>query len=315
MDTLATLTMNPTVDLSYEVERVVDTHKMRARDERYSPGGGGINVARIFIRLGGNARCYYPAGGPVGEAFHHLVGAHSLPGRRIEIAGNTRVSMTVLESSTRREYRFVPEGPELAESEWRACLNALGEARCEMLVASGSLPRGVPDDFYARVAAIAREAGIRFALDTSGRGLAGGLAEGGVAIVKPSHGELSQLVGAELATVDDIRAAAAAIVREGRAEIVTVTMGHRGALLVHKEGSLYVPAIPVGAVSAVGAGDSFLAAMLFRLANGAAVEEAFRFAMAAGTAAVCTPGTEMCHPDDIPRFLDRQLEGARTGPI
>lgn len=315
MDTLATLTMNPTVDLSYEVERVMDTHKMRARDERYSPGGGGINVARIFIRLGGNARCFYPAGGPVGEAFHHLVGSHCLPCRRLEIAGNTRVSMTVLESSTRREFRFVPEGPELAEAEWQACLDAIAETRCDWLVASGSLPRGVPDDFYARVAALAGEAGIRFALDTSGRGLAGGLVKGGVAIVKPSHGELSQLVGAELASVDDIRSAAAAIVREGRAEIVAVTMGHRGAVLVHKESTLYVPAIPVEAVSAVGAGDSFLAAMLFKLANGAEVEEAFRFAMAAGTAAVCTAGTEMCRPEDIPRFLERQLEGKRTGPI
>ena len=315
MEKLATLTMNPAVDMSYEVDRMVDTHKMRARAERYSPGGGGINVARIFIRLGETARCYYPAGGPIGEAFQRLVDAHGLPGRRFAIAGTTRVSTTVLERSTGREFRLVPEGPQLAAQEWQDVLEAIAEARCEFLVASGSLPRGVPDDFYARIAAIAGKAGIRFVLDSSGRGLAGGLARGGVEIVKPSLGELGQLAGRRLEGLDEIRATAAGIVRQGQAKIVTVTMGHRGAILVSGEGSLYLPAPPVEAVSAVGAGDSFVAGMIFKLANGADLEEAFRFAMAAGTAAVCTPGTEMSRPEDIPRFLADRLDGIRTGTL
>lgn len=311
METLATLTMNPAVDLSYEVDRVIDTHKMRARGERYSPGGGGINVARIFARLGGSARSYYPAGGPVGEAFHNLVDLHQLARTRIAIAGNTRVSTTVLETGTGREFRFVAEGPDLAEAEWQACLSELRTARCRFLVGSGSLPRGAPDDFYARVGKVAQEIGARFVLDTSGRALRAALAQGGVSLFKPSIGELRQLTGSDLESLDEIRAAADDIVRRGHAEIVTVTMGHRGALLSTAEHSLYLPGLPVKARSAVGAGDSFVAAMVFKLAAGAGAEEAFRFGMAAGTAAVCTPGTELCHPQDIDRYLKQTTQAAQ----
>lgn len=312
MDQIATLTMNPTVDASCEVDRVVDTHKMRGRAERYSPSGGGINVARIFVRLGGNARCYYPAGGPVGEAFHNLADLHQLVRTMIPISGNTRISTTVQEKDTGREFRFVPEGPEVSEPEWQACLAELRKARCSFLVASGSLPRGVPDDFYARVGRIAREIGARFALDTSGRAMEPALAGGDVSIFKPSLGELRQLVGGELERLEDIRGAAAEIVSSGRAKTITVTMGHRGAVLVDQDRCLYVPGIPVTAKSAVGAGDSFLAAMLFKLSVGAAVEEAFRYGMAAGTAAVVTPGTDLCHPDEIERMLRRQEMAHRT---
>lgn len=312
MEALATLTMNPAVDMSYEVDRVIDTHKMRARAERYSPGGGGINVARIFVRLGGDARSYYPAGGPVGDAFHNLVDLHQLARKRIAIAGNTRVSTTVLETDTGREFRFVPEGPELAQAEWQACLSELRAARCRFLVASGSLPRGVPDDFYARVGRIAQEIGARFVLDTSGRALRPSLEQGGVSLFKPSIGELRQLVGSGLESLDEIRAAAQEIVRAGQAEVIAVTMGHRGALLASRQHHLYVPGLPVETKSAVGAGDSFLAAMVFKLSIGAALEDSFRFGMAAGTAAVCTPGTELCHPDEIERYLKREVDTPQT---
>lgn len=313
MDQIATLTMNPSIDASCEVDRVVDTHKMRGRAERYSPGGGGINVARIFVRLGGNARCYYPGGGPIGEAFHNLADLHQLVRTMLPISGNTRVSTTVLEKDTGREFRFVPEGPELAKAEWQACLAKLSEARCSFLVASGSLPRGVPDDFYARVGRIAKEIGARFVLDTSGRAIEPALAGGDVSIFKPSLGELRHLVGTDLDSLRDIRDAAEEIVRSGRSQTVTVTMGHRGAMLFHEDRCLYVPGTPVTTKSAVGAGDSFLAAMLFKLSVGARMEEAFRYGMAAGTAAVVTPGSDLCYPEDIERRLQQQQEAGGAG--
>lgn len=308
---LATLTMNPALDLSYEVDRVVDTHKMRATAERYSPGGGGINVARVFVRLGGDARCFFPAGGPVGDAFNKLVDLHQLACRRIAIAGNTRASTTAIETSTGREYRFVPGGPHLDAGEWQACLDTLRDARCTMIVCSGSLPPGVPDDFYARVAEIAQRTGAGFVLDTSGRALQPAVARGGLELFKPSLGELSHLVGTPLETVADIAAAARDLVNRGCARRVAVTMGHRGGLLAHEGGTLYLPAIHVVARSAVGAGDSFLAAMLFKLMAGADAEAAFRYGMAAGAAAVCTPGTGLCEPADIERLLAQQVEGRR----
>ncbi len=144
---LATLTMNPTLDAACEVDRVMPTLKLRAKNERYDPGGGGINVARVFVRLGGNARVYYLSGGATGVALDGLLDLHQLVRKPIKIAGQTRVSTAVHERSTGQEYRFVPAGPEIAESEWRECLRQLELAKHDYLVASGSLPRGVPDDF------------------------------------------------------------------------------------------------------------------------------------------------------------------------
>jgi 6-phosphofructokinase 2 len=301
---IATLTMNPTVDVTLEVDRVVHTHKMRGRNELHAPGGGGINVARVFVRLGGNARCYYLSGGPMGVALDGLLDLHQLVRTRIPIAGETRISTVVHERESGKEYRFLAEGPTVSETEWQACLEAVDKARCDYLVASGSLPKGVPDDFFARVAATANKRGIRFVLDSSGSALALGLAGGGVFIVKPSLGELRALTGQSLATDEAIASAAAAIVSRGEAENVAVTMGRDGALLATKAGIRRLPALHVPTASAVGAGDSFLAAMVHAFAAGRDTEEAFRFGIAAGAAAVLRPGTDLAAAADIERLYE-----------
>ncbi len=303
---LATLTMNPTLDAACQVERVMPTVKLRANNERYDPGGGGINVARVFVRLGGNARVYYLSGGATGVALDGLLDLHQLVRKPIKIAGQTRVSTTVHERSTGQEFRFVPAGPQIAESEWRECLSLLNHAKHDYLVASGSLPRGVPDDFYARVAAIAKRNGMRFVLDTSGPALAAGLAGGDVFLAKPSLEEFRTLVGKDLAGEDAIAQAAMAVVERGEAKYLAVTMGSKGAVLASRAGPLALPGITVESSSAVGAGDSFLAAMIHALALGRPAEEAFRFGIAAGAAAVLTSGTDLCRAEDVQLLFNQQ---------
>lgn len=302
MMSIATLTMNPTLDVSFEVDRIFPTHKMRGENERHDPGGGGINVARVFVRLGGNARCYYLAGGATGAALDWILDLHQIVQNRISISGETRVSTSVFERESGREYRFVTNGPTVSAAEWQKCEALLSEAKCDYLIASGSLPQGVPEDFYARVAGMAKKRGIRFVLDSSGPGLAQGLSEGGVFLVKPSIGELRALTGRQLAGNETIIEAASAIVRRGEAQYVAVTMGHDGAILASEDGIIQLPAIPVQAASAVGAGDSFLAAMVYAFAEGHSPVEAFRFGMAAGAAAVLTPGTGLARAEDIRRL-------------
>ena len=303
MPAIATLTMNPTIDVAYEVDRVFHTHKIRTTHEYYNPGGGGINVARVFVRLGGNARCLYLSGGATGAALDGLIDLHQLVRTRIPIAGHTRIAMTSLEHATGKEYRFTPAGPAVSESEWRACLAALETVDCEWLVISGSLPPGVPDDFYAQAVALMNRRGIRVALDSSGAGLERGLAGGGVDLVKPSKGELEALVGHPLASIEEVADAAMALVESGKVRIVAATLGHEGAVLAHEGGTLYAPALPIEAQSAVGAGDSFVAAMVYALTTGASAEEAFRHGVAAGSAAVLRPGTDLARPADIARLL------------
>ncbi|MDE8654258.1 1-phosphofructokinase family hexose kinase [Novosphingobium album (ex Liu et al. 2023)] len=305
MTNIATLTLNPTLDVAYEVERLYHTRKMRTKSEFYSPGGGGINVARVFVRLGGNARSYYLAGGATGDALDGLLDLHQLVRNRIPIEGHTRVASAVLDLETGKEYRFTPPGPTIKPAEWQACLDQLEHVQCKFLVLSGSLPPGMPGDFYGRVVALMRRRGIPVVLDSSGPGLNGGLGEGGVFLVKPSIGELRQFTGLGLTDPDEIADAAMAIVQSGQAAHVAVTMGHDGALLANSAGQYFLPAAPIEARSAVGAGDSFLSAMLFAITIGWDLSEAFRFGIAAGAAAVIGPGHDLARPSDIQRLYQQ----------
>lgn len=305
MNTVATLTMNPTIDVSYDVGKMRHTHKMRTDNEWYAPGGGGINVARVLTRLGTPSRCFYTSGGATGPALDGLIDAHQLARTRIAIAGATRVAADVLERESGKEYRFTPQGPRLSESEWRECLDALVGADCGIVVLSGSLSPGVPDDFYARVTSLLQPRGIQVVLDSSGKALSHGIEAGGLMLVKPSQGELAQHVGRPLEGPEAIGKAAMAIVETGKAQLVAVTMGHEGAVLARKEGPTFLPALKIHAASAVGAGDSFVAGILHALVCGKDELEAFRFGMAAGAAAVLRPGTNLAQPSDIKRLLQQ----------
>lgn len=303
MPRIATLTMNPTIDVSYDVARMQHTHKMRTQNEQYAPGGGGINVARVFTRLGGEALSFYLSGGETGPALDGLLAEHGLGCCRIPIAGATRIASAVHELDTGKEYRFTPSGPTISESEWRACLAAIEAALpLDALVLSGSLPHGVPADFYAQAASVARQHGTPVVLDTSGEALLAGLEAGGLLLVKPSQGELAALVGRPMENVDDIGAEGMRIVEAGKAQFVAITMGHLGAVLAHAGGPVFLPAPAIEAKSAVGAGDSFVAAMVYALVTGGDPQHAFCLGMAAGSAAVLSPGTGLAHPDDIARL-------------
>ena len=303
MPRIATLTMNPTIDVSYDVDRMRHTHKVRTSNEQYAPGGGGINVARVFKRLGGEALNFYMSGGATGLTLDALLAEHDLGCCRVPIAGATRIASAVHELGTGKEYRFTPSGPTITEAEWQSCLDAIAAALpLDALVLSGSLPHGVPADFYARAARLAADRGTPVVLDTSGEALAAGLEPGGLLLVKPSQGELSALVGRELESNEDIAAEAMALVTAQKARFVAVTLGHRGAVLASEEGPLFLPAPEIEAKSAVGAGDSFVAAMVYALTSGSEARDAFCLGMAAGSAAVLSPGTGLAHPADIERL-------------
>ena len=307
---ILTLTVNPALDVSTSTQQVESNHKLRCRTSRVDPGGGGVNVARVVRRLGGRCLAVYTAGGAVGEAYRRLIEADRIPSLVLPVQGSTRQNFTVDEASTGEQYRFVLEGPEFSEAEWRACLDVVAETvpAGGYVVASGSLPPGVPDDFYARVVRVAREGGARCVVDASGPALAHALAEG-VFLVKPSRRELGEYVGAALDSEQSQLDAASALVSAGSAEYVALTLGEAGAVLTSRSGSIRLPVPSVEVASIVGAGDSFLAAFVLRLAQGLRVEKAFGAAVAAGSAAVMTPATELCHRSDVER-LEAELSAA-----
>lgn len=302
MPEIVTLTLNPALDIATSAEAVVPTEKVRCGPPRYDPGGGGVNVARVVRTLGGEALAVFPAGGPSGLALEELLQRDGVPHRRIPIKGVTRESFTVDETRSGQQYRFVLPGPTLSDEEQKACLETLAELAvgARFIVASGSLPPGVKPDFFQGVADLAQKLGARFILDTSGAALRE--TRRGVYLVKPSLRELRELIGRELHDETEQVAAAQELIAEGRSEVVVVSLGAKGALLVTAEGHEKLAPIEVPTKSAVGAGDSMVGAMTFGLARGMELGQAVRLGMAAGAATLMTPGTELCRREDVERL-------------
>lgn len=303
MERVATITLNPAIDSACEAEHVSATDKIRTFAERYDPGGGGLNVARVLHRFGVAVEAIYLSGGPTGALLDGLLVEAGLPHRAIHIADHTRMSLAVYERSTGHEYRFIPEGPDVAEAEWRALLGACFASPAEWVVASGSLPRGVPEDFFARLAAPLAAQGRKLVLDTSGAALRAALEAGGLYLVKPSIGEFEAWAGRKFADHADVAAAASALVASGKAQMVAVTMGAEGGVLAHADGAEIHRGTGVVARSTTGAGDSFVAGIVHGLLLGETPAAAFHRGIAAGTAAVLHPGTGLCHPEDLERLL------------
>jgi 6-phosphofructokinase 2 len=301
---IVTLTINPSIDIFVNVGHVEPTRKMRCSAPKRDPGGGGINVARVAHRLGGNVAAIYPTGGAIGQLLQRLVEREGIVSLVTPSHVETRENLTAYEEESGEQFRFVLPGSRLHESEWEACLAKLAQISPgpKYVVASGSEPPGVPDDFFARVVRQAKAMGAEAIVDTTGAALAAVLKEG-VAMIKPNLAELSEFVGASLDNDKDRIAACRKLVTDGRAAAVALTLGDQGALLVTASRIWRAQPMTIDVVSAVGAGDSFLGGMVAALAGGKSMAEAFRVAVAASTAAVMSPGTELSREADVKRLL------------
>ena len=309
MKPIVTLTLNSSVDVQWEVPEMAHTRKLRSSSGITFPGGGGINVSRVIKTLGGQSICVFTAGSFTGHFLREMVDSIGMITRVVPISDSTRASATVFDDATGREYRVTPPGPTLNENEWKACFDALFDIETDYIVATGSLPGGVPEDFYARVAARAKDRGARMILDTSGPALAAALDEG-VFLVKPNLRELQRLMGIDATTPDEQVSLVKRLINEQKAEVVALTLGADGALLGSKNGVIRLKSPDVDVKSAVGAGDSFLAGMAFGLASGRSIEDAFALGLATGTATVLTAGSELCRRSDVERLLPQISKAA-----
>jgi 6-phosphofructokinase 2 len=216
----------------------------------------------------------------------------------------TREDFTILETTTGKQFRFVMPGARLAEEEWQRCLDLMTSIAPQptFIIASGSLPPGVPDDFFARAARMAREVNARFVVDTSGSPLVEALREG-VYLIKPNLREFQELTDVRSAEIDTLAAAGRDLIRRGLVTMIALSLGPDGALLIARDDVLRAEALPVKPVSVVGAGDSFLGAMVWSLARSSDLDLALRYGVAAGSAAVLNAGTKLCKKADVERLV------------
>lgn len=298
-ENIVTLTMNPAIDIGTTVKHVMTTHKIRCLKTQRDPGGGGINVARVLKRFGADPLAIFPVGGPSGLMLERLVAAEEVRHQSFSTIHECRANFTVNEEDTGEQYRFVLPGPALSEDEWAAGLG-LTTAACTTgyCIASGSLPRGVPHDFYARLSHNLKSIGstAKVVLDTSGPAFKHAL-DVGVYLVKPSLSEFTEFMGVTTPDQKTCVEAARQLVQAGNAEIVALTLGEDGAILVSRDLALQALPPPVKVNGTVGAGDSFLGMLVLRLAQRMSLIDAFRQAIAAGTGALASAGTGLCTPE------------------
>ena len=303
MTDILTLTMNPALDVLTSIDKVSDTHKMRCGHTLKHPGGGGVNVARVLHRLGANCVALYLAGGVTGERHHKLMSTEKVRCHVMPIAEETRESFSVHETSSGNDFRFVLPGPNVSAAEYEACFNYVAQHMPkQFLVISGGLPPGVPVDFYARLTRLAKDSGVRVVMDTNGPALVEAL-KVGVYLFKPSLRELRDLTGQALPDEENQVVAAQQLIQSGQATIVAVSLGADGALVVSATEHWRARSIKVNVQTTIGAGDSFVAGMVWSLERGDTLVKAFQYGMASGAAALLALGTSLSQAADVHYLL------------
>lgn len=303
MTRIITLTPNPALDYAVEADFVTPNRKIRCRKPQMHPGGGGVNVARSCARLGAHTLAIFTAGGVYGDALIKSLASENVPMRMIPIAGETRLAFHVNNHGEKNEYRFNLPGAEMSSGEIQRFFNAVREEAepGDFVVASGSLPPGAPDDFWAEAGHLAKKQGARFVLD-SVSGIEAALDEG-VYMLRQNEYEYTALSGRELSWPDEIETFARKMVSDGRVQNMVVSHGGDGSMMANADGVFTAPSFKIRATSAVGAGDSFVGGLLTSLSRGDDPTQALRHGMAAAGATRMSEGTALFDPADVARLM------------
>jgi 6-phosphofructokinase 2 len=304
---IVTLTLNPALDKSTSVDRMIPEQKLRSAAMQIDAGGGGINVSKGIAKLGGHSTAVFPVGGHNGAFLRSLVEEAGIATATVDVTGETRENISVLETGSNLQYRFTLPGAAIGLADAQACLDQVRALQPDILVASGSLPPGLPETYFEEVAEFAKHINAKFILDTSGKPLQYA-ADEGLFLLKPNLGELSALSGVPELALNQVDDAALDIIHAGKCEVVVVSLGPQGALLVTRDGFEHIPAPTVKKVSTVGAGDSMVAGMVWALSNGKSYLEMVQTGVACGSAATMNTGTKLFDRERV----DELLEWIRT---
>ena len=300
-----TVTLNPALDKTVTVPGLTVDEVNRIVEVREDPGGKGINVSKVIAKLGGKSCALALLGGTVGEKIKGMLERDGIDVWAFEVQGETRTNLKVVDPKHDTHTDINEPGPEITIATLDEMLEALvaSISRGDIVVLSGSLPKGAPVATYAAWTRACAEAGAKVFLDADGSALSHGLGARPY-LAKPNDAELSRLCGRELNDVDDIAEEALRIVNGGVGRVV-VSMGGAGAVIADENHVLLArsPKVPVG--STVGAGDSVVAALAYAEEQGMGLADAARLAMATGAANVMQSGTQAAERAQVDALLDR----------
>ena len=300
---IVTLTLHPALDKSTSTDHIVPDHKLRCAPLRIDAGGGGINVSKGIRKLDGQSTAVFPVGGANGDLLCSLLEKAGIATQLLPVPHDTRESFSVTETRSNQQYRFTVAGGEMTEAQADQCLDMVKKLRPTWLVASGSLPPGLPENYFEKVVHLARQIDAKLILDTSGAALSPAV-EKGVFLLKPNLAELSMLAGVAHLEMNEVDDAALKIIHAGKCEVMVVSLGPQGALLVTRDGFEHIPAPMVKKQTTVGAGDSMIAGMVWALEAGKPLREMAQIGVACGSAATMNTGTELFQAADVWRLFD-----------
>ena len=304
MPRIVTFTLNPSVDVSLRVPRFIPERKLRSSQPRREPGGGGINVTRALKRLGKDSHALSTCGGETGTLLSNLLQHERIHFMPLHITGSTREDYHITETLSGNQFRITLPGPELIDIDVTTSLQTVSNyiKTDDFLILSGSTPPGAPDDFFASLIGMVKNRNVTCIVDTSGTPLRKA-ADAGVFLLKPNMHELSDLYGNKIEDEKDQLSAARELITRGNCQVVVLSLGSAGALLVTEDfhERLRAPAVPI--VSRIGAGDSMVAGIVYGLSEGFGIKKSVQYGIAAGAAAVMTEGTELCKKEDTERLF------------
>jgi len=299
---ITTLTLNPSLDKSTHFSGLLAEQKIRCEIPRYDAGGGGINVSKAILKLGGHSLCIFTSGGSSGEMLETLITNQKIESAIIKTKNWTRENFIAVDDLSQSQYRFGFPGNELLDVEIDAILKSIQDLQSDYLVISGSLNEGVSSDFYQKIAETAKASNIKVIVDTSGEAL-NKVLETGVYLIKPNIGELAKLIGVERLEMNEVAPAAQKLIEKGCAEIIVVSLGPQGAVLVTANQTEFVAAPNVVKKSTVGAGDSMVGAMTWALSQNKSLKEVVQWGVACGSAATMNEGTQLFNVVDASRLF------------
>lgn len=300
---IATITLNPSLDEHISVNGLVVEEANRWSELHRYAGGKGIDVSRAIHEMGGRTIAYGFTGGPQGRAVEILLDEEGVPFSFTPIEQETRSNFIINDTKTTQQTIISAPGPHISKKElerFRRKVRGI-HPKPDLIVASGSLPRSVPDNIYYDLVFIARDHGARTILDSSGKCLAEGI-KAKPYLIKPNVHEAEELLKRELPTEKAIIEAALNLLEMG-IEVAVISRGKDGIIAATRKNIIKATTPPVKVCSTVGAGDCTIAGFALKLANKESLIEACRLAVAMGTAAVLTPGTELCHRTDVEKLL------------
>lgn len=298
---ILTITLNPCIDKSSEVEVIIPESKLRCREVVNEPGGGGINVSKALQKLDTASVALFPAGGHNGNMLCSLLKEQGILFHAVDARAETRENWVMLERSTNHQYRFTFPGREVNAETIKTLIDQIRSFAPAFVVASGSLPPGLPDYFYGLIVKNAISAGARCIVDTSGPALQA-LKGKHAYLIKPNIGELCKMLNIDRLDKNEVPHAAEQAIRDGFSDIIVVSMGPDGAWLVSNEKKYFVQAPKAEKKSTVGAGDSMVAGITYMLQKKKSLKEALTFGVACGTAATMNEGTQLFSRPDAERL-------------